>query len=116
MRFKRWQDMPIGGIILDAGNSVQYHTGDWRAFRPVFGEAACTHCFLCWLYCPDSSIVVDAENERMLGFDLDHCKGCGICAAVCPVNAKVKRQSADMAKDDERLCIRLIEEPRGEGQ
>jgi 2-oxoacid:acceptor oxidoreductase delta subunit (pyruvate/2-ketoisovalerate family) len=101
-------------MILEAGNSVEYHTGDWRAFRPVCGETACTHCFLCWLYCPDSSILVDAENERMVGFDLDHCKGCGICAAVCPVNAKVKRQTArELAKDDVRLCIRMIEEPRG---
>ncbi|MGD9316918.1 MAG: 4Fe-4S binding protein [Anaerolineae bacterium] len=109
-----WRDMPIGGMILEAGNSVDYHTGDWRAFRPVWGEGACTHCFLCWLYCPDSSILVDAENERMVGFDLDHCKGCGICAAVCPVNAKVMRQAAgELGKDDVRLCIRMIEEPRG---
>jgi pyruvate ferredoxin oxidoreductase delta subunit len=101
-------------MILEAGNSVDYHTGDWRAFRPVWGEGACTHCFLCWLYCPDSSILADAENERMAGFDLDHCKGCGICAAVCPVNAKVMRQAAqELDKDDLRLCIRMIEEPRG---
>jgi Pyruvate/2-oxoacid:ferredoxin oxidoreductase delta subunit len=53
----------------------------------------------------------------MVGFDLDHCKGCGICAAVCPVNAKVRRQATEeVGKDDERLCIRMIEEPRGGGQ
>ncbi len=40
MSFKGWRDMPIGGMILEAGNSVEYHTGDWRAFRPVRGEAA----------------------------------------------------------------------------
>jgi ferredoxin len=50
----------------------------------------------------------------MVGFDLDHCKGCGICAAVCPVNVKVMRQAAgELGKDDLRLCIRMIEEPRG---
>jgi ferredoxin len=50
----------------------------------------------------------------MVGFDLDHCKGCGICAAVCPVNASVRRKlQTELGKDDVRLCIRMIEEPRG---
>jgi ferredoxin len=58
--------------------------------------------------------LVDTENEKMVGFELDHCKGCGICAAVCPANAKVKRQvPTELDKDDVRLCIRMIEEPRG---
>jgi 2-oxoacid:acceptor oxidoreductase delta subunit (pyruvate/2-ketoisovalerate family) len=98
-------------MILEAGNAVQYPTGTWRAFRPVFGEAKCIHCFTCWLYCPDSSILVDPENEKMLGFDLEHCKGCGICAAVCPVNAKVQREAGEtVERDDPRLCIRMVEE------
>jgi len=81
---KGWRDIPIAGMILDAGNAVEYLTGGWRAFRPLHNEEICTHCMQCWLFCPDSSILVDAENEKMIGFDLDHCKGCGICAAVCP--------------------------------
>ena len=108
---KGWKDIPIGGMILDAGNSVEYNTGDWRAFRPVFGEGECTDCMLCWLNCPDSSILVDPENEEMTGFDLDHCKGCGICAAVCPVNGAVARKAGqELEKDDPRLCIRMVEE------
>jgi pyruvate ferredoxin oxidoreductase delta subunit len=35
--------------------------------------------------CPDSSINV--ADEKVTSFDLDHCKGCGICAQVCPVDA-----------------------------
>jgi pyruvate ferredoxin oxidoreductase delta subunit len=108
---KGWREIPVGGMILDAGNAVQYRTGDWRAFRPLRGEAECTHCFQCWLFCPDSSILVDPEEEKMMGFDLDHCKGCGICAAVCPVNTKVRRKAGeDLARDDVRLCIYMVEE------
>ncbi len=111
MDLKGWREIPIGGMILEAGNAAQYRTGGWRAFRPVRGEADCTHCFQCWLFCPDSSILVDADQERMLGFDLAHCKGCGICATVCPVNSKVIRRSGEeVARDDARLCIRIVEE------
>jgi len=113
MTGKGWQELPIGGVILEAGNSVEYATGDWRAFRPVRGAAECTHCFQCWLFCPDSSILVDPQTETMIGFDLDHCKGCGICATVCPVNAKVRRQvGQDLPQDDPRLCIYFVEEGR----
>ena len=108
---KGWRDIPIGGMILDAGNSVEYLTGGWRAFRPIFGQAACIHCMQCWLFCPDSSILVDPENEKMIGFALDYCKGCGICAAVCPVNVKVKKQAEEkLEQDDPRLCIVMVEE------
>ena len=66
---------------------------------------------LCWLFCPDSSILVDAENEKMIGFDLKYCKGCGICAEVCPVNAKVIRKAGEeLAQDDARLCVFVVEE------
>jgi pyruvate ferredoxin oxidoreductase delta subunit len=112
---KGWKDVPIGGMILEAGNSAEYLTGGWRAYRPVRGEAACTHCFQCWLFCPDSSILVDTENEKMVGFDLDHCKGCGICATVCPVNQRVIRKSEEeISQDDPRLCIRIVVEGKAE--
>jgi pyruvate ferredoxin oxidoreductase delta subunit len=111
MELKGWRDIPIGGMILKAGNTVEYRTGDWRAFRPILGDADCSHCFQCWLFCPDSSILVDPANEEMVGFDLEYCKGCGICAAVCPVNAKVMRKAGEeLARDDVHLCIRMVEE------
>ena len=80
-----WKDIPIGGLIVEAGNAVEYQTGGWRAFRPTVDFEKCIHCLTCWIYCPDSSIIV--EEEKLRGFDLDHCKGCGICSSVCPVDA-----------------------------
>ncbi len=80
-----WKDIPIGGLIVEAGNAVEYKTGTWRAFRPIVDQEKCTNCLLCWVYCPDLSILVD--DEEMVGFDLEYCKGCGICAKECPVNA-----------------------------
>ena len=42
---------------------------------------------LCYFYCPDASVLV--ENGKAVGFDLAHCKGCGICAKECPTDAIV---------------------------
>lgn len=85
-RLKGWKEIPIGGIILEAGNSERYNTGTWRSFRPVRDEVKCTHCLVCWIYCPDFSIIV--EEGKVVGIDLYHCKGCGICAKECPVKIK----------------------------
>ena len=78
----RADDFPRGAAIPDSGNSRDYVTGGWRSQRPVRDDDKCTQCLFCWIYCPDSSVLVEAG--RFKGFDLDHCKGCGICAAVCP--------------------------------
>jgi pyruvate ferredoxin oxidoreductase delta subunit len=34
------------------------------------------------MFCPDSSIMV--KEGKVIGVDLKHCKGCGICARECP--------------------------------
>ena len=73
-----------GGIIPNPGNTADRQTGDWRVERPVIDMERCTHCMICWIYCPDSAIV--AKEGRFIEFDLVHCKGCGICAEECPPN------------------------------
>jgi pyruvate ferredoxin oxidoreductase delta subunit len=85
MALKSWKELPIGGVITDVGNSVEYKTGDWRSYRPIWDENKCNNCKVCWVYCPDGSIVI--KNGVMTGIDLDHCKGCGICAYECPQKA-----------------------------
>ena len=65
-------------------------TGDWRAKRPVIDLSKCTPCkkqkdtcYLCWLYCPDGTV----KRRIPIEIDLTYCKGCGVCAQVCPTKA-----------------------------
>jgi len=82
-----WREMPIGGLVLEGGTAARYETGDWRSLRPVRDADKCINCLLCWIYCPEAAIVV--VDGKVVGIDLQHCKGCGICDKICPpkVNA-----------------------------
>ena len=82
-----WKNLPIGGLITRPGTSAEYLTGDWRTERPVWDAEKCTSCLICWVYCPDSAIMLNEEG-KMAGVDLEHCKGCGICAEECPPKNK----------------------------
>jgi pyruvate ferredoxin oxidoreductase delta subunit len=82
-KLKGWKEIPIGGLILEAGNAANYKTGGWRTLRPVHDPALCINCLFCWVCCPDSSILV--KDGKVTGIDYDHCKGCGICSKECPV-------------------------------
>ena len=79
-----WHELPVGGTV--SPSNALAPTGGWRTgLRPDVDVSACVDCLLCWLYCPDSAILVD--GTAFAGFDLDYCKGCEICATVCPVGA-----------------------------
>ncbi|MFH1485022.1 MAG: 4Fe-4S binding protein [Chloroflexota bacterium] len=88
-----WKDLPIGGLVLEAGNSVEYETGGWRALRPIIDMDKCTHCLFCYIFCPDLAIQVEDSKNR--GVDLRYCKGCGICASVCPVKVITMKMEAE---------------------
>ena len=94
---KGWKEIPKGGLILEAGNSEKYETGSWRSLRPVRDENKCTNCLICWVYCPDSSIIV--KDGKIKEIDYDHCKGCGICAAECPVNAITMKDEGEFRSE-----------------
>ena len=80
-----WKELPIGTIIPEPGSARKFKTGDWRSQKPVWDKDKCNSCLFCFIYCPDSSIIV--ENGEMKGIDIDYCKGCGICATECPKDA-----------------------------
>lgn len=77
---KNVKEITEGGIVAGA-NAREYHTGGWRTLRPILGEQ-CIHCLLCWLFCPDNAVII--QDGKVIGFNPDYCKGCGICANVCP--------------------------------
>ncbi len=81
-----WDELPVGAIIEQPGTAEVYETGTWRTFKPIFHADRCIQCFFCYIYCPDEAVTVSEEN-KVTGFDYEHCKGCGICAEVCPDKA-----------------------------
>jgi len=82
---KGWKDIPIGGLITEPGSAKKFKTGSWRVMRPIYDRAKCIDCMLCWIVCPDMAII--QEDSVMKGINYDYCKGCGICANICPKNA-----------------------------
>ncbi len=78
----------IGGINKDAGSSKEYKTGGWRTMKPEVDVEKCIQCLKCFDYCPDGAV---KKTEDAIEFDLDYCKGCGICAKECPVKAIVMK-------------------------
>lgn len=72
-------------VIMKPGTAKEYETGSWRSVRPVVDKDKCINCLLCWMYCPDNSVLV--EKGELKGFRYSHCKGCGICANQCPKKA-----------------------------
>jgi pyruvate ferredoxin oxidoreductase delta subunit len=80
-----WKDLEVGNIITEAGNASFRKTGDWRTERPILDKEKCIKCALCWVYCPDAAI--KPSEEGYYESDLYYCKGCGICASICPAGA-----------------------------
>jgi pyruvate ferredoxin oxidoreductase delta subunit len=83
MKEKGWKEIPIGGKIIDAGNASEYKTGDWKTFRPEIDRSECINCLFCWMYCPDMAFTVK-DNGDLGDIFYEYCKGCGICAEICP--------------------------------
>jgi len=80
---------PISKPVVGAAGK----TGAWRIFRPVIDYNKCIKCYQCWMYCPD--IAIEAKWNEYPKINYDFCKGCGICANVCP------RQAIRMVREHE---------------
>ncbi len=79
----------------------------WCQAQPVVGDK-CTRCLHCWILCPEGALRAEGGpgSERLV-VDYDYCKGCGICALECPLQAiemievgRVERQSGTLTAQD----------------
>jgi len=92
-KLKTAKQIPVGGKIIEAGNSKEFKTGSWKAKAPVWDKKKCINCMKCAAYCPDMAIktkkikIDGKEKVKIDRFDMDFCKGCGICAKECPMGA-----------------------------
>lgn len=77
-----WKNVTTGTIVTEPGSARQYETGGWRSRRPILDLSKCNKCGLCYIFCPDMAIDMEAEGYPTVS--MFYCKGCGICAAECP--------------------------------
>jgi pyruvate ferredoxin oxidoreductase delta subunit len=116
-----WNDFDIGAVLFSFNermsnvattlqedrpysnsNSFTASVADWRVNKPVFNKDFCIDCQFCWVYCPDMSII--SRDKKMVGVDMDHCKGCGICVEVCPTNPKSLLMYDEHLEDEKALA------------
>ncbi len=83
-------------------SSFSASVADWRIEKPIFAKDYCIDCQFCWIYCPDISII--SRDKKMIGIDMDHCKGCGICVEVCPTNPKSLLMFPELADEETEIA------------
>lgn len=87
---KSLSEYPLGPSFT-SGHLTEVSSG-MRTFRPIIDAQKCVKCLRCFLLCPDG--VIDKSGD-MLEIDYDYCKGCGICAKECKINAiTMKKEGA----------------------
>ncbi len=71
--------------VASSPNTALRKTGDWRVMRPLIDADRCTHCWICFVTCPDGAVALDSSSFPQIDYGV--CKGCLICAEECPVDA-----------------------------
>lgn len=121
MANKGWNEFEIGAMLrtfdgkidniaataqkdrnYSQSSSYTASVADWRLIKPVFNKDYCIDCQFCWVYCPDVSIV--SRDKKMIGIDMDHCKGCGVCVEVCPTNPKSLLMFPEQADEETEIA------------
>ncbi len=121
MANKGWDEFEIGAMLrtfdgkiddiagtrqedraYSQSSSFTASVADWRIEKPIFNKDFCIDCQFCWIYCPDVSIV--SRDKKLVGVDMDHCKGCGICVEVCPTNPKSLLMFPEQAEEEAELA------------
>jgi pyruvate ferredoxin oxidoreductase gamma subunit len=113
-------DAPIGGIILDPGNSIAKNLSTSRqGFLPAYDPDTCVHCGICDIVCPDLCFVWSDNGGgepavRLLGIDYNYCKGCLKCIDACPTGSLTELREEDGWADENRVPLfGWLEDERG---
>jgi pyruvate ferredoxin oxidoreductase gamma subunit len=111
-------DAPLGGVILDAGNSIVKDLSTSRqGFLPDYDPGSCVHCGICDIVCPDLCFVWSHHDEppriRLEGIDYHYCKGCLKCVDACPTGSLTERREADGWAEAHRVPLFDWLEPDG---
>ncbi len=70
-------------IVSKSGTSLKHKTGSWRVKKmPKFLQQNCIACDMCFDICPEGCIKGEGKNKYYS--DYSFCKGCGLCAFICP--------------------------------
>jgi len=78
---------------LKPNTSLNNKTGSWRTYKAVFKREKCIACDTCRKNCPEGICYPNPKNKKNKAgkiyyvTDLKYCKGCGICAEMCPADA-----------------------------
>ena len=121
MAKKGWDEFEIGAMLRTFNGKIEDIAGtqqqdrdysqsssytasvaDWRLIKPIFNKDYCIDCQFCWVYCPDVSII--SRDKKLIGVDMDHCKGCGICVEVCPTNPKSLLMFPEQADEESEIA------------
>ena len=57
-----WQEVNPGCMVFRPGSAKEYHTGSWRAKRPIWDNAKCIKCGVCYIYCPEGCVTENADG------------------------------------------------------
>ncbi len=94
--YSGWKELPHVPVSLGVAGSIGA-TGEWRIVRPEISREKCNRCGMCYLYCPEGTMLYAKESGPEV--NLTYCKGCGICAAECPRKAIVMKSETAERKN-----------------
>jgi pyruvate ferredoxin oxidoreductase delta subunit len=73
----------FGPLIVKPSESKGDKTGSWRTLvRPQYLHKNCIACRMCVMICPEGC--VKGKEKNAFSVDFTFCKGCGVCAEICP--------------------------------